>query len=100
HTRFSRDWSSDVCSSDLEMRLSGAGEVEVTLTMEPDGAYRLDFTGPKEIWDKAGTTSVHFNDTCQDPPVILDHEETGSDREETRSEERRVGIERRARRTQ
>ncbi|HLU26170.1 MAG TPA: hypothetical protein VKZ58_10745 [Longimicrobiales bacterium] len=68
---------------DYEMRLSGAGEVEVTLTMEPDGAYRLDFTGPKEIWDKAGTTSVHFNDTCQDPPVILDHEETGSDREET-----------------
>lgn len=66
-----------------EMQLSGTGEVEVTLTIEPDGAYRLDFTGPKEIWDKTGTTSLHYNDTCQDPPFIADYEETGSDREES-----------------
>lgn len=68
---------------DYEMQLSGSGEVEVTLTIEPDGAYRLDFTGPKEIWDKSGTTSLHYNDTCQDPPFIADYEHTGTDREET-----------------
>src|SRR5690606_40712269 len=27
HTRFSRDWSSDVCSSDLDVELSGAADV-------------------------------------------------------------------------
>src|SRR5690606_39354007 len=29
HTRFSRDWSSDVCSSDLMLRHNGAGEMLV-----------------------------------------------------------------------
>ncbi len=68
---------------DYEMQLSGTGEAEVTLTIEPDGAYRLDFTGPKEIWDKTGTVSIHYNDTCQDPPFIMDYEDTDSDREES-----------------
>ena len=68
---------------DYEMKLSGAGEVQGTLTIERDGAYRLDFTGPTEIWDKTGTTFIHHNDTCQDPPFVVDYESTGSGREET-----------------
>src|SRR6266511_5936287 len=43
HTRFSRDWSSDVCSSDLIERLEAAGAVLVgALNM---GEYAYDFTG-------------------------------------------------------
>src|SRR5690606_40692226 len=47
-TRFSRDWSSDVCSSDLEPRFPGAeprwvtiGGAEYTLTMWTDEAGPL-----------------------------------------------------------
>lgn len=68
---------------DYEMQISGTGEAEVILTIEPDGAYRLEFTAPHETWDKSGTVTIHYNDTCQDPPFIMDYENTESDREET-----------------
>src|SRR5690606_41136687 len=32
HTRFSRDWSSDVCSSDLEIRLPGGRSCSINLS--------------------------------------------------------------------
>src|SRR5690606_40059707 len=36
HTRFSRDWSSDVCSSDLAMvREAGASEVHMRIASPP-----------------------------------------------------------------
>src|SRR5690606_23493654 len=38
HTRFSRDWSSDVCSSDL---IDGAINVPATVRAQPDGQLRL-----------------------------------------------------------
>src|SRR5690606_15955511 len=55
HTRFSRDWSSDVCSSDLngatltvngsviapEIRLQGGGQADEIL-IDPDGGSTLD----------------------------------------------------------
>src|SRR5690606_40375514 len=40
HTRFSRDWSSDVCSSDLE-RLVGPGDQE-HVAVEPKGGLVMN----------------------------------------------------------
>src|SRR5690606_39694013 len=84
HTRFSRDWSSDVCSSDLhESDLFGArlvttesrgalvDETEVTVT----GRLRDRCLGRVDAW------------TVEQPPI--DHR--------FRSEERRVGKEGRGR---
>jgi hypothetical protein len=68
--------------SEYEIQFSGSGRVEVTLTLKPDGAYRLDFTGPKEKQEKTGTTAIHYSDTCSDPPFSLDHEESGTDQDE------------------
>src|SRR5690606_41177485 len=84
HTRFSRDWSSDVCSSDLApivARLK-AGGMRVSLFVDPDprgydkakaiGADRIElYTGP-------------YGATFEDPAAAV--------RElNKRSEERRVG---------
>src|SRR5690606_40938768 len=45
HTRFSRDWSSDVCSSDLEFRILGMGlEIERKFLVTSD-AWRAAATG-------------------------------------------------------
>src|SRR5207302_297842 len=49
HTRFSRDWSSDVCSSDLSQRASVTqriGLTDVTIT------YHRPAVGGREIWGK------------------------------------------------
>src|SRR5690606_9755477 len=49
HTRFSRDWSSDVCSSDLHRDLnlvSGASAVPVLLALAGEGARRVHVPGP------------------------------------------------------
>src|SRR5690625_2854741 len=40
HTRWPRDWSSDVCSSDLSLRGGGAGERESRGALARAGAYR------------------------------------------------------------
>src|SRR5690606_40504039 len=58
HTRFSRDWSSDVCSSDLDFtallqkvyRDFGFTEVLYKVATRPDKRI-----GSDEIWDKAET---------------------------------------------
>src|SRR6266511_5524609 len=34
HTRFSRDWSSDVCSSDLDWRIAARGATAALLTQD------------------------------------------------------------------
>src|SRR5690606_41028467 len=49
HTRFSRDWSSDVCSSDLYAPLAHA-------TWHPDGVL-----GQMGVLDFAGGTVVHMS---------------------------------------
>src|SRR5205085_6875894 len=70
HTRFDCDWSSDVCSSDLEL-------VESLCIMGPglDGSRQLDGAQPPAITTR---------DTQLDSPCL-------------RSEERRVGKESRSR---
>src|SRR5690606_40302112 len=84
HTRFSRDWSSDVCSSDLHRnQQTGKGEDGVRQPHEEpiDAAPEIS----RQQAEQAATN--HGDD---------DGEKTRHQRE-TRSEERRVGKECRAR---
>src|SRR5690606_39968021 len=86
HTRFSRDWSSDVCSSDLQ----------VAQLLKP-GRHALE-VGPgegeflAELANRFGTvTALDLSKT------MLERAQAFAD--EKRSEERRVGKECRARRS-
>src|SRR5690606_40016815 len=78
HTRFSRDWSSDVCSSDLCVdQLRRAGAVIVGITNMHELAY-------------GGTGNVSLHGPARnphDPSRIAGGSSSG------RSEERRVGKE-------
>src|SRR5690606_13832304 len=49
HTRFSRDWSSDVCSSDLVMSVSPGG----LLVTAPRGGVLLYPTWRSRVWEPA-----------------------------------------------
>src|SRR5690606_40262053 len=69
HTRFSRDWSSDVCSSDLFPHGQGAKEWPHTWRRRPAPSW-------------SAPTGCHRDEWCAD---------------QTRSEERRVGKECRSR---
>src|SRR5690606_40273896 len=79
HTRFSRDWSSDVCSSDLPQEWASCHHRAVPLPGSPE----------TETWRRAHTV---------DPPPHP-HSRRGPRLTQpvTRSEERRVGKERRPR---
>src|SRR5690606_40477904 len=81
HTRFSRDWSSDVCSSDLFTRMGGehfsAGLLD---TVCADWRERLAYVcGPEALMDAVRN---HWQNS-----------QIESLKEEARSEERRVGNE-------
>src|SRR5690606_39727118 len=79
HTRFSRDWSSDVCSSDLRcigMLLAGEASGEVddrgeavrdddVLVVLNAGTAPLDFRLPPGCWIKVLDTYEH--DVCEGP---------------------------------
>src|SRR5690606_39664564 len=92
HTRFSRDWSSDVCSSDLSMGDVAVLDREMFTIGE---AARLLRMPPSTLrwWLEGGTRRGKLY-----PPVIR-REPTGSttvtwgEFVEARSEERRVGRE-------
>src|SRR5690606_40887670 len=85
HTRFSRDWSSDVCSSDLDFPdLALAGSSPEVMVQLEDGVARI-----RPI---AGTRPRGL--TPQEDEALV--EELLAD--EKRSEERRVGTEWSARR--
>src|SRR5690606_40712410 len=79
HTRFSRDWSSDVCSSDLRIVTEQIGQSEPACQIER-GLYGLPH---------AGSGLVHAQQFHRDPVRLPT--DTG------RSEERRVGKECRSR---
>src|SRR5690606_40160956 len=95
HTRFSRDWSSDVCSSDLNF-------VDLTVTSPPYDNLRkykgFEFNYKAMLEElyrvtKAGGVVVWIvND------ATIDGSETGTSFKQARSEERRVGNECRERR--
>src|SRR5690606_40074983 len=87
HTRFSRDWSSDVCSSDLGV-IAGCGRPDASSLRSVD-----DRADDKEVWDD-------FNA----PEHLLRNYEAAFAKlpltglaSKTRSEERRVGKESRGR---
>src|SRR5690606_39662350 len=97
HTRFSRDWSSDVCSSDLRQRLS-AEDVEIFADVHVKHARSLssDDVGLaiEEVALRAGASAVIVTGATTgravDPNALkLAHK--------ARSEERRVGKECRSR---
>src|SRR2546422_8515462 len=81
HTRCSRDWSSDVCSSDLERaRRQVAHELEIIGRLDLAGYFLI-------VWD-----IVQF---CRGNEVLV--QGRGSAANSARSEERRVGKEGRSR---
>src|SRR5690606_41005170 len=83
HTRFSRDWSSDVCSSDLRSRI------------RPDGGDINEGACPRR---GGGRSSVSCAISLKRPLVAAPCSHEVGDRI-SRSEERRVGKEWRARRS-
>src|SRR5690606_40323975 len=92
HTRFSRDWSSDVCSSDLKLILQGICKVE---TQFPVLDYRVDFYLPEV------NLVVEFDENDHKygkRPEKDKQREKEIQQHLKRSEERRVGKERRSRR--
>src|SRR5690606_40751774 len=94
HTRFSRDWSSDVCSSDLQ-QVSDADESHSEL-VTLDGSNSLDVDGAivRYLWTEGPTTLADTAAPMANVNLGLGvHNITL-----TRSEERRVGKECRSRR--
>src|SRR5690606_41034441 len=98
HTRFSRDWSSDVCSSDLEREVD-VGRVRVLQAVDLD---ERGHTGGDLTPDRGGVTVERAQldrpvagrgDAVEDVPVAVE-----SPPQRERSEERRVGNDGRARR--
>src|SRR5690606_40180058 len=91
HTRFSRDWSSDVCSSDL----LHSGETALA------GASRYGGTVPRLLFGQGHSPDLRRGRCCPlaegDGPVSYRHSPPDARRRSvatvTRSEERRVGKE-------
>src|SRR5207302_5379684 len=96
HTRFSRDWSSDVCSSDLDWQKSygGMNEDRASSIVETnDGGYIV--AGYSKSGD--GEVTGHQGQGIDANYWIVKLTSNGEIAWE-RSEERRVGKERRGRR--
>src|SRR5690606_39636535 len=89
HTRFSRDWSSDVCSSDLTEQTSP------TPTEEPEKP-KNSFFG--DVVDNIDIQPAE--EAIPDPPRLHEMLEDARKKPAERSEERRVGKEWRSRREQ
>src|SRR5690606_39603528 len=88
HTRFSRDWSSDVCSSDLVNKMDrtganfdnavqtmvsrlGANAVPVTMPIGAERSFQgvIDLVEMKAyIWDEDDAREMHVGDV---PPELL-----------------------------
>src|SRR5690606_40769855 len=96
HTRFSRDWSSDVCSSDLDKILKVV-EYCVNDVEALEGVFNhthSDFIAREILADLSGLTVNHS--TRQHSIKIMFGNERNP-QQSFRSEERRVGKECRAR---
>src|SRR5690606_41027855 len=83
HTRFSRDWSSDVCSSDLAAR--------------DDRVEHLSSPGCRELVHGPPLPARLAREPLTRPEGFEGERVVGRDDREDRSEERRVGKEGRAR---
>src|SRR5690606_39835541 len=84
HTRFSRDWSSDVCSSDLEVAQNGYNEA---LLLDVDG-YVAEGSGENIFIVKKGKIYTPDLTSCLEGITRASVMELAN-----RSEERRVGKE-------
>src|SRR5699024_12113038 len=86
HTRSKRDWSSDVCSSDLRETLDNEKQVQIV-----NAVYRIRTIKDEKSSDGKVVTIVYAEAAFYDLSF--------STEKEARSEERRVGKERRSRGT-
>src|SRR5690606_40264813 len=89
HTRFSRDWSSDVCSSDLVTRIPVASPHDSGVANPPSFAvlgdtHPGDVRGGVRSREPSAQRSLMPVDYTKAPPMY-------SHMEPARSEERRVG---------
>src|SRR5690606_39371811 len=91
HTSFSRDWSSDVCSSDL------ADGVDLALDQYPYPASSTTMVALVHAWAAEGGTAA-LAARLNDPDVraavrdeVLNGPTDGRPKRDFRSEERRVG---------
>src|SRR5690606_40260128 len=91
HTRFSRDWSSDVCSSDLREIGAGPELVEVPTPEPGPGEVRLKVTAAGACHSDIFVMELGADDYTFGLPLTLGHEGAGV--VDARSEERRVGKE-------
>src|SRR2546430_11435241 len=82
HTRFDCDWSSDVCSSDLEVRYGGPGMIAVL---------------QEAIAQKAARDDVDLIEIQEAGPRVGPQDSLADEDSKHRSEERRVGKECRSR---
>src|SRR5690606_39537024 len=98
-TRFSRDWSSDVCSSDLGKVLvpaSSAYSCKKIISQSLNGATKDDFAVielDRKVTDRNPLKFRRSGKVTTGTPLVVIGHPTG-----LRSEERRVGKECRARR--
>lgn len=61
------DCTTVVNDADHTVAITGGGEVPVTLTLQPDGNYRLDFAGPEEVHDQNSRFLYTHTDRCGEP---------------------------------
>src|SRR5207245_5007339 len=79
HTRCYRDWSSDVCSSDLKATVCNMGaEIGATTSLFPyddEGAVYLKATGREAIADRAAAVAEDLrpdDEVLRDPERVFD----------------------------
>src|SRR5690606_40885124 len=84
HTRFSRDWSSDVCSSDLKKKEVFLNEFEKPVFLRTYASWLVPTEGEVPALNEL---AKEYNNEIQIVVLFWDKHET------TRSEERRVGKE-------
>src|SRR5690606_40075934 len=91
HTRFSRDWSSDVCSSDLAAIIASAKKAGIPIAVDPK---KRNFFSYKEV----DLFKPNLKELREGSKLDVDAGDIASIRKaveflEERSEERRVGRE-------
>src|SRR5699024_12043251 len=93
HTRSKRDWSSDVCSSDLAVTdpEKGAGGISAFLVNAADEGFGVSKTEKKLGIKGSPTAELYFEDVRIPGDRIIGEPGTGF--KTARSEERRVGEE-------
>src|SRR5690606_39456721 len=85
HTRFSRDWSSDVCSSDLDGRWVGLGSCDMK------GFFALVIEAVQPLLEQGFQQPLLILATCDEESSMAGARALADAGRPLRSEERRVG---------